>query len=466
MLRSIQTEELAANRPAESRSEPPMPPGNFLLGHAGHMLRHPTDFLLEAHRQYGDAIRIRAGRRPAFVLFHPEHVYHVLVKSRENFTKQARGYHKLRKIVGNGLVTSEGDFWLRQRRLAQPAFTPQRLAGFAAAMVAAADEMGSAWEEPSRLNRPVNVAAEMMRLTLRIVGETLLGTDVSGEANDVGAALSLVLDETSRRIHSPWDFNERVPTKKNRRFHQALERLNGAVHRIIDERRRESANDDDLLSMLMAARDENGSRMTDQQLRDEVMTFFLAGHETTAVALSWTWYLLSKHVDVRRRVEDEVDRLLCGRLPSIDDVPRLTYTKQVVQESMRLYPPVWGLARMTAQDDRVGNLVIPAGSPVLLIQYVTHRHRDFWDNPEGFDPDRFLPDQVEKRHPYAYFPFGAGPRICIGNHFAMIEAVLIVAAVASRWRLNLVPGAPVVPQPRVTLRPKNGLLMTIQRRAP
>jgi cytochrome P450 len=466
MLRSIQTGELESKSSPNGRSQPPMPPGNFFLGHANHMLRHATDFLLEAHRACGDVVRLRFGPRTAFAVFHPEHVYHVLVKRRENFTKQARGYQKLRKIIGNGLVTSEGDFWLRLRRLAQPAFNPQRLASFASAMVTAAEDMTRAWSEPARSNQPINVAAEMMRLTLRIVGETLLGTDVTGEANDIGSALSLVLDETSRRIHSPWDFLERMPTPTNRRYDLALERLDQAVHRIISERRRDTGTGQDLLSMLIAARDdETGSGMTDQQLRDEVMTFFLAGHETTAVALTWTWYLLSKHVDVRRRVEEEADRILAGRSPAIEDLPKLSYTKLIVQESMRLYPPVWGMARLSAEDDQLGDVFIPARSPVLLVQYVTHRHPDFWDNPEGFDPERFLPAQVEKRHPYAYFPFGAGPRTCIGNHFAMMEAVLIVAAVASKWRLNLVPGAPVIPQPRVTLRPKNGLLMNIQRRS-
>jgi cytochrome P450 len=465
MLRSTkQTDELVSNSRANGRHVPPTPPGNFLVGHANQMLRHAAEFLLEAHQTYGDAVRLRLGPRTAFALFHPEHVYHVLVKRRDNYTKQARGYKKLRKILGNGLVTSEGDFWLRQRRLAQPAFAPQRLASFAAAMVTATEDVTRTWSEPARLQQPVNIAAEMMRLTLRIVGETLLGTDVTGEANDIGAALTLVLDETSRRIHTPWDFQERIPTPKNRRYDQALERLNQSVHRIISERRQRSAVTEDLLSMLMAAKDETGLRMTDEQLRDEVMTFFLAGHETTAVTLTWTWYLLSKHVEVRRRIEEEVDRVVAGRSPSIDDLPKLTYTKLVIQESMRLCPPVWGIARMAAEEDQIGELTIPANSPVLLVQYVTHRHRDFWDNPEGFDPERFLPEQVEKRHPYAYFPFGAGPRICIGNHFAMMEAVLILAAVAARWRLNLIPGVPVIPQARVTLRPKDGLLMTIQRR--
>jgi cytochrome P450 len=457
---------VAKGSDTNGRRDPPSPPGNFLIGHANQMLRRSTDFLLESHHKYGDAIRLKLGPRTAFALFHPDHVYHVLVKRRENFTKQARGYQKLRKILGNGLLTSEGDFWLRQRRLAQPAFTPQKLAGFAGAMVQAAEEMTASWSEPARTNQPVNVAGDMMRLTLRIVGETLLGTDVTDEASGVGEALTLVIEETSRRIHTPWDFQERMPTAKNRRYDQALERLNQAVHRIINDRRQRPDQGGDLLSMLMAAKDETGARMTDQQLRDEVMTFFLAGHETTAVTLTWTWYLLSKNVEARRRLEEEVDRVLAGRSPSIDDVPKLVYTKMVVQESMRLYPPVWGIARLPAEDDQIGDLFIPAGSPVLLVQYVTHRHRDFWDNPEGFDPERFLPQQVEKRHPYAYFPFAAGPRICIGNHFAMLEAVLIVASVVSRWRLNLVPGAPVIPQPRVTLRPKDGLVVTFQRRTP
>ncbi len=465
MLRSIQSSESKVAASATGTLRPPIPPGNFLLGHAPYLLNHATDFLLEAHRKYGDIVQLRLGPRTAFALFHPEHVYHVLVKGRENFTKQARGYQKLRRIIGNGLVTSEGDFWLRQRRLAQPAFAPQRLAGFATTMVTATDDVTRAWHEPAKSNQPVNIAAQMMHLTLRIVGETLLGTDVTGEAHDVGACLTLVLEETSRRIHTPWDFHERIPTPTNRRFDQALDRLNQAVHRIINERRRQPATGDDLLSLLMAARDdETGLQMTDQQLRDEVMTFFLAGHETTAVALTWMWYLLSKHVDVRRRLEEEVDRVLGGRLPTFEDVPKLAYTKLVVQESMRLYPPVWGMARLTAKDEQLGNLFIPARSPVLLVQYVTHRHADFWDNPEGFDPERFQPSQVERRHPYAYFPFGAGPRTCIGNHFALLEAVLIVATVASKWRFNLVPGAPVVAQPRVTLRPKGGVLMTIQRR--
>jgi cytochrome P450 len=467
MLQSVPSSESSPDVPAKARKSPPVPPGNFFLGHAQHLHQRATDFLLEAHRKYGDVVQLRLGPRTAFALFHPDHVYHVLVKGRENFTKQARGYQKLRRIIGNGLVTSEGSFWLRQRRLAQPAFVPQRLAGFAATMVTAADEMTRAWSELADRNQPVNIAAQMMQLTLRIVGETLLGTDVTGEAHDVGTSLTLVLEETSRRIHSPWDFGERIPTPTNRRFDQALERLNQSVLRVINERRKQPVAGDNLLSMLMAARDdETGSQMTDQQLRDEVMTFFLAGHETTAVALSWLWFLLSKHVDVRRRLEEEADRVLGGRLPTADDMPKLAYTKLVVQESMRLYPPVWGMARLTAKDEQLGDLFIPARSPVLLVQYVTHRHPDFWENPEGFDPERFQPSQVERRHPYAYFPFGAGPRTCIGNHFAMLEAVMIVATIASKWRLNLVPGAPVIPQPRVTLRLKDGLLMTIQRRGP
>jgi cytochrome P450 len=453
--------------PPVARHEAPSPPGRFLTGHAGEMLRDAAQFLLRCHASYGDIVRLKLGPRIAFALFHPDHVYHVLVKNRENYTKQSRGYNKLRHVVGNGLLTSEGDFWLRQRRLLQPAFAAARLAGFAAPMVTAADEMAQSWEPAARQDEPIDVAEEMMRLTLRIVGETLLGTDVTGEASDVGAALTLVIDEISRRIHTPWSFRERLPVASNRRYERALERLNQSVQRIIDEHRAHPARSDDLLTILMAARDEEtGSQMSDKQLRDEVMTFFLAGHETTAKALTWTFYLLSQHISVRSRLEREVDAVLGGRAATAQDLPKLPFVKNVVLESMRLYPPVWAIARMTMRDDQVGDVMIPAGSPVLLSQYVIHRHRGFWENPEGFDPDRFLPERSEGRHPYAYFPFGAGPRICIGNHFAIIESVLILATIASRWSLNLIPGRPVIPESRVTLRPKLGLYMTAEPRQP
>jgi cytochrome P450 len=452
-------------RTAVATREAPTPPGNFLIGHAGEMMRDAAQFLLRAHAQYGDIVRLKLGPRTAFALFHPDHVYHVFVKHRENYTKQSRGFKKLRHVVGNGLITSEGDFWLRQRRLLQPAFTAPKLAGFAAPMVRATQEMAESWESASRIGEPIDVADEMMRLTMRIVGETLLGTDVTGEASDVGAALTLVIDEISRRIHSPWNFRERLPVARNRRYERAIQRLDKSVQKIIDQHRTRPAEREDVLTMLMAARDEeSGSQMSDKQLRDEVMTFFLAGHETTAKALTWTFYLLSQHVEVRTRLQREIDAVLAGRSATAEDLPKLPYAKQVIQESMRLYPPVWGLARMTAADDRIDDVTIPAGAPVLLSQFVTHRHRAFWDNPEGFDPDRFLPERSEGRHPYAYFPFGAGPRICIGNHFALIESVLILATVTSRWSLNLIPGRPVIPEARVTLRPKHGLFMAAEPR--
>ncbi len=452
-------------RTAATTREAPTPPGSFLLGHAGEMMRDAAQFLLRAHADYGDIVRLRLGPRTAFALFHPDHIYHVFVKHRDNYTKQSRGFKKLRHVVGNGLITSEGNSWLRQRRLLQPAFNAPKLAAFAAPMVAATQEMSQSWESAARSGQSIDVADEMMRLTMRIVGETLLGTDVTGEASDVGAALSLVIDEMSRRIHSPWNFRERLPVARNRRYERAIERLDKSVQLIIDQHRTRPAEREDVLTMLMAARDEEtGTQMSDKQLRDEVMTFFLAGHETTAKALTWTFYLLSQHVGVRARLQREVDSVLAGRSATAEDLPKLPYAKQVIQESMRLYPPVWGLARMTAADDQIDDVTIPAGAPVLLAQYVTHRHRTFWENPEGFDPDRFLPERSEGRHPYAYFPFGAGPRICIGNHFALIESVLILATVTSRWSLNLIPGRPVIPEARVTLRPKDGLFMTAEAR--
>lgn len=442
-----------------------MPPGDFLIGHARELLRDGVGFLLQSQAKYGDIVRLKLGPRVAFALFHPDHVQHVFIKRREIYTKQSRGFNKLRQVIGDGLLTSEGDFWLRQRKLSQPAFSATRLAAFASSMVIATEQTMQPWDAANRDARPIAIAEEMMALTMRIVGETLLGADVTADTSDVGPALSLVIEEINRRIHSVWNFSERLPLRRNRRHQQALQTLDRSVQKIIDQHRNQPAASDDLLTMLMQARDEEtGAQMSDKQLRDEVMTFFLAGHETTAKALTWTFYLLSQHVEVRRRLEREVDSVLSGRAATANDLRNLPYAKQVVQESMRLFPPVWIVSRQLIEDDEIDGVKIPAGAPVLLVQYVTHRHRDFWDNPEGFDPDRFHPDQSEGRHPYAYFPFGAGPRICIGNHFAMMEAVLILATVTSKWRLNLVPGRPVVPEGSVTLRPKHGLWMTAERR--
>lgn len=302
----------------------------------------------------------------------------------------------------------------------------------------------------------------MMRLTLTIVCLTLFTSDISDEASDVGQALTVVLRHANNRISSLFPLPENFPTEENYRFQQALKTLDRVVYNLINERRQSGEDTGDLLSMLVFARDEEtGESMSEKQLRDEVMTIFLAGHETTANALSWTWYLLSKHPDVERRLDAELKEVLGGRVPTLFDLKNLKYTLQVLNETMRLYPPVWEIGRENIGTDQLGGYDIPSNSTIILSAYVTHRHPDFWENPEGFDPERFSPEHSGNRPQYAYFPFGGGPRTCIGNNFALMEAQLVIADIAQKYRLELVPGHVVEPEPMITLRPRNGILMTL-----
>jgi cytochrome P450 len=304
----------------------------------------------------------------------------------------------------------------------------------------------------------------MMRLTLGMAGKTLFSMDLSNEADEVGRAAATVIQYANDRFTRLLPLPTNIPTPHNRRFWKALRTLDTVVQGIIDVRRREEKDAGDLLSMLLLARDEEtGEGMNDQQLRDEVRAFILAGHETTAAALAWTWYLLAQHPHIEHRLHTELVTVLDGRSPTFEDLPKLTYTKMVLEESMRLYPPGWGFERRAVADDEIGGYHIPADSLVLISPYVTHRHSAFWEDPERFDPERFTPEPLAGRPRYTYFPFGGGPRQCIGNEFAIVQCQLIIAMVAQTYRLRLVPGHPVEPEPSVTLRPRHGLLMTLQR---
>lgn len=382
---------------------------------------------------------------------------HVLVDNSANYDKQTRGYDVLRQFLGNGLLTSSGDFWRRQRRIAQPAFHRKRIAGFADIMVSDTLDMLRRWDDVAALGNSVDLAHEMMSLTLRIVGKTMLSTDVHDSADAVGNAVTVLNEWADAAIDSllPIGF----PTPATLRARDASRRLDRVIGDIV-ARRRAGEQAEDLLAMLMEAKDaETGESMTDKQLRDEVMTMFLAGHETTANALAWTFYLLSTHPDIERRVRAELDAALGGTPPSLADLPRLPYLLQVIKEAMRLYPPAWMIDRNAVADDEIGGYRIRRGTLVLISPYVTHRHPGMWPNPEGFDPERFTPEAEESRPRYAYFPFGGGPRQCIGNSFAMMEAQLIVATVLQRFKPWLVPGHPVAPQTLITLRPRWGLRM-------
>ena len=441
----------------------PGPKGCVLFGSMSEMRDDALGLLTRSAAEFGDVVRLKLVLY-VHLLNHPDHVKHVLQDANASYKKDLM-YDRMRPLVGNGLLTSEGDFWRRQRRLAQPAFHKQRLAGFAETMRACTASALDGWAAHARTGEPIDAAAEMMALALRIVGKTLFSADLGGDARDVGAALGTALEVTNERFQQIFVL-PKLPTKMNRRFNAAMKVLDGVVGRVIAERRASGQEHPDLLSMLMSARDEEtGEAMDDAQLRDELMTLFLAGHETTANALSWTFFLLSKSPQVQERLEAEVDRALAGRAPTVADLPKLPYTLQVVQEAMRLYPPAWLMSREALAEDAIGGFRIPKGSSVMLGPYVTHRHPAFWDNPEGFDPDRFTPQAIERRPRYAYFPFAGGPRQCIGSNFALMEAQVILAMAAQRYRLHLVPFHPVEPEPSVTLRPKGGIKMTVKARA-
>ncbi|HEX8843988.1 MAG TPA: cytochrome P450 [Pyrinomonadaceae bacterium] len=423
--------------------------------------REPASYLQKLSRKYGDIVYFRFGPQDVFFLNHPDYIKDVLVTHHQSFMK-GRALQRAKRLLGEGLLTSEGDFHRRQRRLAQPAFHRGRIASYGAVMTAYAARASSRWRDGETLD----ISQEMMRLTLAIVGKTLFDADVEAEADEIGAALTAVMELFDYLLMPFSELLEKLPLPHVRRFQRAKDRLDETIYRIIEERRAGLEDRGDLLSMLLAARDEegDGGQMSDLQVRDEVMTLFLAGHETTANALTWTWYLLSQHPEVETKLHEELAAVLEGREPTVEDVPRLRYTEMVLSESMRLYPPAWAIGRLALKDYEVGGYVIPARSLVLLSPYVTHRDERFFPQAERFDPKRWTQEARESRPQFSYYPFGGGTRRCIGEGFAWMEGVLLVAALARDWRMRLVPNHRVETMPVITLRPKHGMRMTVGKR--
>jgi len=446
----------------EGRAYPPGPAYLTPFGVGRTMRRDPLAFVSGLARDYGDSVLVRMGPVHFYMFFHPDAVKHVLQENHQNYVKGPI-IGRVKVLIGEGLFTSEGSFWRRQRRLAQPAFHRDRIAGLVDTMVRCTAERLDGWAPRAAERTPFDVAEEMSALTLTIVGRALFGRDLSGEAAAAGRALGVTLEIAAERAMSYAVLPLAIPTARNRAFRRARRVLDDLVYQMIDARRQGGGEAGDLLSMLMAARDEEtGEGMTRRQLRDEVMTFFLAGHETTAVALSWTWSLLANHSDVVERLRREVADALGTRSPTIADLPNLPLCRQVVEEAMRLYPPVWGVGRQALKEDTVGGYRIPAGAILSLSPWVTHRHSAIWADPDRFDPDRFAPDQVRSRPKHAYFPFSSGPRLCIGETFALVEAQIVVAMMMQRYALALPAGAMVVPEPHLTLRPRGGLPMILR----
>jgi cytochrome P450 len=434
--------------------------------------RDPLKLLTRMAREYGDIVYYRMGGERVYFVNHPQYIRDVLVTHQKNFTK-SRGLERAKRLLGEGLLTSEGATHLRQRRLLQPAFHRDRIANYASVMVAHADRLCERWSPGTT----VDVSKEMMRLTLSIVGKTLFSSDVESQADEVGVAVTEVLATFWFTLLPFQGLVERLPLPILRRGRASRARLDALIYSMIDERRATGRDHGDLLSMLLAVRDDQRqglspednqkqglSLLSPQQVRDEAITLLLAGHETTANALTWTWYLLSQHPEVEARLHAEIDTVLAGRLPTLADIERLPLVEQIVTESMRLYPPAWIIGRRAIGEYTLGPYTLPPRAMIFMSPYVTQRDARFFPDPDRFDPRRWSAAGAAALPKFAYFPFGGGARQCIGEHFAWMELVLVVATISQRWQLRLVPNHPVVPQPLITLRAKHGMAMAPVRR--
>ena len=422
--------------------------------------RDPLDFFSGLARTYGDIVGFRMNGEQMFLVSDPALIRDVLVTHNKNFHK-GRGLERAKRVLGEGLLTSEGAAHLRQRRLMQPAFHRDRIAGYGDTMVGYAEQMRRGWTNGATLD----IAREMNRLTLSIVGKTLFDADVASQAVEVGEALTGVMESFWMLMLPFADLLERLPVPTLRRARLRRARLDAIIYRMIADRRASGRDHGDLLSMLLAAQDEeDGSGMTDVQVRDEAMTIFLAGHETTANALTWLWYLLGEAPEVEAKLHAEIDAVLQGRLPAMGALASLPSVARVVTEAMRLYPPAWLHGRRAQAEYALGRYVAPPRSIVLMSSYIVQRDARYYTDPDTFNPDRWTPDFRAGLPKFAYFPFGGGPRQCIGESFASMELILLVATIAQQWRLRLVPGHPVVRQPLITLRAKHGMRMTVEQR--
>lgn len=459
------------NAKAHKRPAPALPPGPRgypVVGVLPQVLKNPLETLTSAARRYGGVVNLgsyRPGRR-VILISRPEPLKYVL---QERYRAYGRVSSRFSHLLGRSMVTLSGESWLERRRLVQPVFHAKYLAGFASLITDKTSSLIEQWWPAAARGAEIDITVEMLKLARDIIVRILFGLDLSIAGSEevelqksLATSLSYVTFLSSVNPIPLW-----APTPRNRAFRQAIRTFDRIVYRIIDERRRNPEGERDLMTLLLNARDqETGEGMTDRQLRDESLAMFIAGHETTAYALAWTWYLLSQHPEVERRLHAEVDDALGGRLPTVEDLPRLAYTRSVMMESMRLYPPGWLDSRslITDEEDEIDGYVISRKSLVFYSPFVTHRLPDLWENPDAFDPERFTPDRIAKLPQFTYIPFGAGPRQCIGKHLAEMETCLTIALVAQRYCLRLAPGTRIDLEPLLTLRPRNGLPMTLHPR--
>jgi cytochrome P450 len=440
---------------------PPGPKGLPILGVALDIRKDALGTLLHLAREYGDIVRFPVVRQDRYLLNHPDYIEQVLNIEHSKFHKSVLTKKITEALLGQGLLTSEGEVWRRQRRLAQPAFHKIRINEYASPMIDISLTHMREWKDGEQRD----VAADMMAVTLDVAVRTLFGTTLTAQAQRVGHAMTFLMRYQLARQRSPLRLPQTWPTPKNRRSRRNREFLDSLVYGIIDERRAQpDPKQNDLLSLLIGAMDEDGSRMTPKQLRDETMTIFLAGHETTAQMLAWTWYLLGENPTAEARLHDELRGVLGGRPPEVADLRQMPYLQAVLSEVLRLYPPAYILARTSIEPCEIGGYEIPADSTILMSQWVVHRDPRYFEDPEAFRPERWLDGLADRLPASAYFPFGHGPRRCIGQGFAQLEAAIVVGTIAQKFRFKLAPGHPVVPEPLVTLRPRHGIRMTLHAR--
>jgi cytochrome P450 len=439
----------------------PGPPSRALPKLLGQLWRDRLSLLADAAGEFGDAVRLRMGPKTLYFFNHPDHAKHVLADNAANYHK-GMGLTEARRVLGDGLLTSEGELWRKQRGTIGPAFRRDRLAEFAGLIAGEAGGLVSRLEAHVGQG-PIDVMAEMTRLTLGVLGRTLLGADLT-RFTGLGDAFEVVQDQAmfemvSLRLLPLW-----LPLPRHRRFRAALAYLEDTAARLVAERERDGGNGDgDVVTRLLAAyRDQPDEELRRRRLRDEMLTLLLAGHETTASTLSWMWYLTDAHPEAGQRMREEAVSVLGDRAPGYEDLPGLRYTNMVIQEAMRLYPPVWALTRRAVAADEIGGYRVPAGADVMICPYTLHRHPDYWPDPQAFDPQRFDPARTAVSHRYAYIPFGAGPRVCVGSHLGMMEATFVAAMVARRFRLELLPGHPVRAGAMLSLRVQGGLPMLVR----
>ncbi len=434
------------------------------VGEMPDMLREPLNFFMRRWQRCGDLSRIEIGPFLAHLAVHPDHAQHVLVDNSRNYVRDPL-FEELSRVIGWGVLTLDGGPWLRQRRMLQPAFHQKKVAGMAAGMVEESQIIVESMLAAAQAGRAVDLADEMGRLGLRIASRTLFNTETAEEADALTPAIQTMFAHIGSRTRSPLKIPEAIPTAANRRFREAMGLLNAKVYQAIERRRASHEQFDDLLSLLLEARDEETGRgMTDEQLRNEVLALLLGSSDTAATALIWTWALVSKVPHIMRQLQAEVEQVLGGRQPTLEDLPKLVYTWAILQESMRLMPPPWLLTRKAVAEDRLSGRPIPAGSLVYISPYLIHRHPKFWDNPEAFDPARFTPENDARRHPCAYLPFGAGPRKCLGTAYAVMEMKIALSMMVQAVDLHFVPGFEVKVDTPMFLRPKNGCWMTVHPR--